>query len=102
MLVTNWDIATREEVMAFWTEWMRSDDVSFVHRVKASELLARAYGIFREAVEPERVQIESPWSLFKVRMSDEEREDFYRLREELLERQAQTEAEQAESEKGDT
>lgn len=98
-MVNNWDIATKEEVMSFWTEWMRSDEVSFVHRVKASELLARSYGIFREAVEPERVQVEVP-SLFRVRMSDKEREDFYRLREELLER-AQAEAAQAE-EKGDT
>lgn len=92
-MVNTWDIATREEVMAFWTEWMRSDEVSFVQRMKASELLARAYGIFRVAAEPELVQYESRFlqPVPEGMRNPEKMREFEELRADLLRRASEEE-----------
>jgi len=48
-------IASKADVLAFWTELMDDTDGGLVQRLKASELLARAYGMFREYVRPETI-----------------------------------------------
>ncbi len=46
------EIAGRNDLLAFWTGLMYDSDGSLVQRLKASELLAKAYGMFREYVDP--------------------------------------------------
>ncbi len=48
-------VASVGDVLAFWTGLMYNPDESLVQRLKASELLARAYGMFREYVRPSYV-----------------------------------------------
>lgn len=40
-------IASKDDVMQWWSDIMRDDDVSMVQRLKASELIAKAYGMYR-------------------------------------------------------
>ena len=44
-------IAKTEEIKRFWTSTMRNVDMLMMHRIKASELLAKANGLFIEKVE---------------------------------------------------
>ncbi len=48
-------IARVEDLLAFWTGLMNDSEGSLVQRLKASELLAKSYGMFREYVRPETV-----------------------------------------------
>ncbi len=47
------EVAGRNDLLAFWTGLMYDSNCSFVQRLKASELLARSYGMFREYVNSE-------------------------------------------------
>ncbi len=49
----NRKIARVEDLLAFWTGLMYDKSESLVQRLKASELLAKSYGVFREYVKPE-------------------------------------------------
>lgn len=51
----NLEIAGVRDLLAFWTGLMYDSDGSLVQRLKASELLARAYGMFREYVNPSTI-----------------------------------------------
>ncbi len=46
-------IADVSDIQAFWTSIMDDKFESLVQRLKASELLARSYGMFKEYVKPE-------------------------------------------------
>ncbi len=48
-------IAGKNDLLAFWTGLMYDSDGSLVQRLKASELLAKSYGMFKEYVRPEAV-----------------------------------------------
>lgn len=41
-------IATIEEVQAFWTDILRNDEEPMKNRIRVSELLAKAVGVFDE------------------------------------------------------
>lgn len=57
-------IATMEEVNAFWSQVMRSDEEKTSDRLKASELRARAAGAFIEKVEHSgEMKVEATMSL---------------------------------------
>lgn len=45
---SNTDIATRQERQRFWTEAMRDNELSMVHRNRASELLGKSEADFVE------------------------------------------------------
>jgi len=49
------EIAQREDLLAFWTGLMNDSEGSLVQRLKASELLAKSYGMFRDYVRPELI-----------------------------------------------
>ncbi len=49
-------IAQVEDVLEFWTQLMDDSEGSLVQRLKASELLAKSYGMFRDSVRPEGFQ----------------------------------------------
>ncbi len=49
------EIAGRNDLLAFWTGLMYDTEGSLVQRLKASELLAKSYGMFREYVNPETI-----------------------------------------------
>lgn len=57
-------IATMEEVNAFWTQVMQSEEEKTADRLKASELRARAAGAFVERLEHSgEVKVEATMSL---------------------------------------
>ena len=63
-LLENPRIATMEEVNAFWSQVMRSDEEKTGDRLKASELRARAAGAFIEKVEHSgEMKVEATMSL---------------------------------------
>ncbi len=49
------EIASVNDLLAFWTGLMNDSEGSLVQRLKASELLAKSYGMFRDYVRPETV-----------------------------------------------
>ncbi len=51
----NREVARVEDLLAFWTGLMNDSEGSLVQRLKASELLAKSYGMFRDYVRPETV-----------------------------------------------
>lgn len=51
----NREIAGVRDLLAFWTGLMYDSEGSLVQRLKASELLAKSYGMFREYVNPETI-----------------------------------------------
>lgn len=44
-------IASREELMAFWTDVLRDEEEGLQQRMKASEYLGKAYAMFTDRVE---------------------------------------------------
>lgn len=56
------EVADKLEVMAFWTSLIRDEKTALVQRIKASELLARTYGMFKryedEPIPPEEIAAE--------------------------------------------
>lgn len=54
--ITNNNIATIEEIQAFWTEMYKDASTKDTDRLKASELLAKSKGGFIEHVEVKKVE----------------------------------------------
>lgn len=45
------NIATKEQILNKWTEWLNDTDINIALRIKVSELLAKANGMFTTKIE---------------------------------------------------
>ncbi len=55
-MMNNEKVAGPDEVRRFWTDIMFDEYKNLVQRIKASELMAKSYGMFRDYVQPSYVQ----------------------------------------------